>query len=126
MTYGNGSGPLCQEGPQGDFRNGPPNCSTENQPKRRAKILHPHSKRASMLRAFLAAGDRGINCFESALRHHDFVLRSTVSDYRNNLGVSFNRKFETVPGHGGAKVDCVRYSLTPEGAQLARELLGAE
>jgi hypothetical protein len=86
--------------------------------------LNPKSKRAAILRAFLDLGARGMNCFEAALRHHDFVLRTTVSECSRYHGIHFNKRFEQVPGHNGSNVDCVRYSLTAEGAAKARELLG--
>src|SRR5262245_59349684 len=85
--------------------------------------LRPQSKRASMLRAFLALGNRGMNCFQAANQYHDYVLRSAISDFRRQFGLEFHRKYETVPGQNGSKVDCVRYWLSSAGAEKARELL---
>lgn len=93
------------------------------QPRRK---LRPQSKRASLLRAFLNLGERGMNCFEAANQHHDYVLRSSVSDFRRCFGIQFLRKFETVPGHNGSKIECCRYWLSPDGARIARELLEGE
>jgi hypothetical protein len=76
-----------------------------------------------MLRAFLLLRESGMNCFEAANRHHDYILRTTISDLRREFGVEFDRKYETVPGHNGTKVDCVRYWLSSAGAEKARELL---
>lgn len=96
----------------------------ETPPTPPAKPLNPDSKRAAILRAFLEVGERGMNCFTAALKYGDFVLRTTVSECSRYHGIAFNKKFEQVPGRNGSKVDCVRYSLTAEGAQKARELLG--
>lgn len=88
------------------------------------KTLRPQSKRASLLRVFLERGERGLNCFEAVREAHDYVLRSSISDFRRSFGIEFTRRYETVPGHNGGRVDCVRYSLTPDSAAKARELLG--
>lgn len=89
----------------------------------RPKKLRPQSKRASLLRAFLKLGEHGMYCFEAANQHHDYVLRSSISDFRRNLGIEFYRRYEAVPGHNGSKVDCCRYWLSPAGAEVARSLL---
>jgi hypothetical protein len=86
--------------------------------------LNPNTKRAAILQVFLELGDRGMNCFEAALRHGDFVLRTTVSECTRYHGIEFHKHFEQIPGRRGSKVDCVRYSLTEEGAARVRELLG--
>src|SRR5262245_56420439 len=65
-----------------------PNPLTAQSPRK----LRSQSKRASMLRAFLVLGDDGMNCFEAANRHHDYVLRSTISDFRRQFGIEFDRK----------------------------------
>jgi len=85
--------------------------------------LKPRTKRAAVLRVFLERGDRGLTCFESVPLAHDYVLRTTVSELQRLNGVLFNKRFEQVPGFNGSRVDCVRYTLTPEGAERARELL---
>lgn len=89
------------------------------------KPLNPGTKRAAILRAFLEVGADGMNCFTAALRYGDFVLRTTVSECSRYHGIAFHKRFEQVPGRNGSKVECVRYSLTPEGATKTRELLGA-
>lgn len=86
--------------------------------------LSPDTKRAAVLRAFLERGVRGLNCFEAVSIAHDYVLRTTVSECSRYHGIQFNKRFEAVSGHAGSKVDCVRYTLTAEGAAKVRELLG--
>ncbi|OAI51719.1 hypothetical protein AYO46_07520 [Betaproteobacteria bacterium SCGC AG-212-J23] len=76
-----------------------------------------------MLRVFLERGERGLNCFEAVRLARDYVLRTTISDFRK-LGIFFQRKFETVPGFNNSKIECVRYWLSPRDAQTARDLLG--
>lgn len=88
------------------------------------KPLGPDTKRAAVLRVFLERGERGLNCFEAVRLAHDYILRTTVSECSRVHGIEFAKRFESVPGHAGSKVDCVRYSLTPEGAARVRELLG--
>jgi hypothetical protein len=87
-----------------------------------SKPINPTTKRAAVLRVFLERGNTGLNCFEAVNLAHDYVLRSTVSELVRD-GISFSKRPEQVPGHGGSPVDCVRYSLTPEGAAKARALL---
>lgn len=88
------------------------------------KKLNPKTKRASVLRVFLERGERGLNCFEAVSLAHDYVLRSTCSELARYNGIEFRKQYEQIPGHGGSKVDCVRYSLSPAGAATARALLG--
>src|SRR5688572_16671246 len=88
--------------------------------------LNPNSKRANVLRCFLKRGADGLNCFEAVRLAHDYVLRTTVSELIRYNGIQFIKSFEQVSGKGRGRVDCVRYSLTPEGEAKARELLGAE
>lgn len=89
-----------------------------------ARHLSPKSKRASVLRCFLERGNAGLNCFEAVRLAHDYVLRTTVSECWRYHGIEFAKSYETVPGHAGSEVQCVRYRLTDEGAQRSRELLG--
>jgi hypothetical protein len=96
--------------------------SEHRAPEHRA--LNPTSKRASVLRVFLERGERGLNCFEAVRLAHDYVLRTTVSELYRYNGIEFKKRYEQVPGHAGSTADCVRYSLTPQGADKARELLG--
>lgn len=89
------------------------------------KPLDPDTKRAGVLRVFYQRGQRGLNCFEAVPLAHDYVLRTTVSECARYHGIGFAKRFESVPGHAGSRVDCVRYTLTAEGAARVRELLGA-
>ena len=90
--------------------------------------LTPGTKRADVLQAFIDRGRRGLNCFEAVGVCHDYVLRTTVSEFRRDFGIAFEKERETVPALGGSKTaECVRYRLTPEGEAMARDLLaGAE
>lgn len=88
------------------------------------KMLDPDTKRAAVLRVFLERGQRGLNCFEAVQLAHDYILRTTVSECARLHGIAFAKRFECVPGHAGNTVDCVRYSLSAEGAARVRELLG--
>lgn len=86
--------------------------------------LNPNTKRASILKQFIELGARGMNCFEAANWHHDYVLRSTVSDIQRDYGILFDRKPEKVPNAFGKTTDCVRYWLSPKEQGKALELLG--
>jgi hypothetical protein len=99
------------------------NDSNASEPTPLEPRLRPNTKRASVLRIFLERGDAGMNCFEAVSVAHDYVLRSTISDLYRGFGITFNRKYEQVPGHAGSKVECVRYWLSPEGEAKARKLL---
>lgn len=85
--------------------------------------LKAGTKRAGVLRSLLDRGRSGLNCFEAVRLCHDYVLRSTISDLRREYGFTFSRKWEKIPGHGGSRVDCVRYWLSPEDEARARDLL---
>lgn len=86
--------------------------------------LNPNTKRAAIIKQFLQLGERGMNCFEAANRHHDYVLRSTVSDIQREYGVMFFRKMEQVPNAFGKTTDCMRYWIAPNSIPIARELVG--
>lgn len=88
--------------------------------------IRPGTKRADVLRAFLDRGERGLNCFEAANQLHDYVLRSTVSELAREHGLTFTRKWETVPGHNGTKTECVRYWLSACDVEKVRALIGLE
>ena len=75
------------------------------------KKLKYSTKKASMLRLFINLGERGLNCFEAANSHHDYVLRTTVSDLYRDYGIEFSRKYEQVPNAFGTVTDCMRYWL---------------
>lgn len=70
-----------------------------------------NTKKASMLRLFINLGERGLNCFEAANSHHDYVLRTTVSDLQRDYGLEFSRKYEQVSNAFKTKTDCMRYWL---------------
>lgn len=86
--------------------------------------LNPNTKRASILKQFIELGAKGMNCFEAANRHHDYVLRSTVSDIQREYGIWFDRKMEQVPNAFGKTTDCMRYWLCPKERTKALNLLG--
>lgn len=88
--------------------------------------LKCNTKKASMLKLFVRLGDTGLNCFNAANNHHDFVLRTTVSDLQRDYGLKFSRKWEQVPNAFGGKTDCVRYWLDDVNKAKALELLGDE
>lgn len=117
MTIGNESPALVAALAERETFGEPAHCNEE------PKTLRANSKRASMLRAFLQVGASGLNCFQSANEHHDYVLRSTVSDFRRDFGITFEKRPEVVPGFAGSRVHCVRYALTQDGAAKARKLL---
>ena len=73
--------------------------------------LKYNTKKASMLRLFVSLGERGLNCFEAANSHLDYVLRTTVSDLHRDYGIEFSRKYEQVPNAFGSVTDCMRYWL---------------
>lgn len=85
-----------------------------------------NTKKASMLRLFIRLGDRGLNCFEAANSHHDYVLRTTVSDLQRDYDLEFTRKYEQVPNAFGTMTDCVRYWLDDVNKTKALEILGIE
>lgn len=85
-----------------------------------------NTKKANMLRLFINLGERGINCFESANSHHDYVLRTTVSDLQLDYGLEFSRKWEQVPNAFGGKTDCLRYWLDDVNKAIAQAILGNE
>ena len=79
--------------------------------KGNTKKLKCNTKKASMLRLFIHLGERGLNCFEAANSHHDYVLRTTVSDLQRDYGLEFSRKYEQVPNAFNTITDCMRYWL---------------
>ncbi len=93
--------------------------NTTNKPKY-------NTKKASMLRLFIKLGERGLNCFEAANSHHDYVLRTTVSDLQRDFGLKFSRHYEQVPNAFGSKTDCMRYWLDDVNKAKAQAILGNE
>ena len=92
-------------------------------PSARPRKVRPGTKKANLLKAFLARGERGLNRFESERLAHDHVLPSSVSGLIRDYGFAFNRQEETVPGFAGSQVSTMRYWLTEQDIILARELL---
>ena len=90
------------------------------------KKLKYNTKKASMLRLFVQLGERGLNCFEAANNHHDYVLRSTVSDLHLDYGIEFSRKYEQVFNAFGTVTDCMRYWLDDTNKAKAQSILGNE
>lgn len=90
------------------------------------KKLKYNTKKASMLRLFINLGDRGLNCFEAANSHHDYVLRTTVSDLQRDYGLEFSRKYEQVPNAFKTTTDCMRYWLDDANKAKALAILGNE
>lgn len=88
-----------------------------------AKKINPKSKRAHVLRCFLQRGSRGLSCFEAVDLCRDYVLRTSVSELVRFHGIGFTKRYEHFTNSGGSRTDYVRYALTAEGAQRARELL---
>jgi hypothetical protein len=92
----------------------------------KTKLIDRNTKKASMLKLFVDLGERGLNCFEAANRHHDYVLRTTVSDLHRDYGIEFDRKHEKVPNAFGKKTSCVRYWLDSSNTSKAKLLLDSE
>ena len=90
------------------------------------KKLKYNTKKAIMLRLFVSLGERGLNCFEAANSHHDYVLRTTVSDLHRDYGIEFSRKYEQVPNAFGTVTDCMRYWLDDLNTAKALATLGIE
>ncbi len=82
------------------------------------------TKQTSMLNLFVEKGEAGLNCFEAANFHHDYVLRTTVSDIQRKYGLVFLRKMESVPNAFGGKTECKRYWLKEVDREKARKILG--
>jgi hypothetical protein len=108
-------------GDAGKAEDSPEYTPATETPQRQRRRLLAGTKLAAIVRALLERGS--LNCFQAALEHHDFVLRSTISGLRREYGFVFLKRDETVPGHNGSKVTCTRYSLTAEDRELARALL---
>jgi len=85
-----------------------------------------NTKKASMLRLFIQLGERGLNCFEAANQHHDYVLRTTISDLQRDYGLLFTRKYEQVPNAFDKTTDCMRYWLDDVNKAKAIAILGNE
>lgn len=69
------------------------------------------TKKDTMLKTFIELGKSGMNCFEAANRHNDYVLRTTISDLNRDYGIEFAREWEKVPNAFGKTTLCLRYWL---------------
>lgn len=92
----------------------------------KTKPLDLTTKKANMLKLFAELGERGLNCFEAANRHHDYVLRTTVSDLQRDYGLEFCKKHESVPNAFGKTTSCVRYWLDGFNTSKAKQLFNCE
>ena len=88
------------------------------------KKLKYNTKKASMLRLFVSLGERGLNCFEAANIHHDYVLRTTVSDLQRDYGIKLSRHYEKIPNAFKTTTDCMRYWLDDTNIAKAQSILG--
>jgi hypothetical protein len=77
-----------------------------------------------MLDLFIEKAEEGLNCFEAANYHHDYVLRTTVSDIQRKYGLVFSRKMESVSNAFGGKTECKRYWLDDVNRGKAQQILG--
>lgn len=90
----------------------------------KTKPRRQFTKKEAMLKKFIALGRYGMNCFEAANRHHDYVLRTTVSDLHRDYGLEFTREWEKVPNAFGKTTDCKRYWLDDSNIDKALAVLG--
>lgn len=81
------------------------------------------TKQTAMLTLFVKRGEMGLNCFEAANYHHDYVLRTTVSDLQRKYGLVILRKMETVPNVFGGRTECKRYWMDDVNIAKARRIL---
>ena len=81
------------------------------------------TKKDAMLKLFVQLGDRGMSCFEAVL-HHDYVLRSTVSDIKQDFGIMLSSRYEKIPNAFGKFTDCKRYWLDEHNLAKAIAHLG--
>lgn len=91
-----------------------------------SKRLKYNTKKFKMLKLFTRLGESGLNCFQAANSHRDYVLRSTIADLQKNYGLEFSRKRERVPNAFGGSTDCVRYWLDEKNIIKAISLLEEE
>ena len=84
------------------------------------------TKREAMLKTFIKQGKKGLNCFQAANNHHDYVLRTTVSDLHRDYGIEFAREWEKVPNAFGKTTDCMRYWLDDSNKAKALALFDNE
>lgn len=89
-----------------------------------AKKPKYNTKKSSMIKLFIRLGERGLNCFEAANSHNDYVLRTTVSDIQRDYGLLFSRKYEQVPNAFGRVTDCMRYWLDDANKAKAITIVG--
>ena len=87
------------------------------------KLHKYHTKKEAMLKCFIKQKSLGLNCFEAANNHHDYVLRTTVSDLTRDYGIEFKRRWEKVPNAFGKRTDCKRYWLDDDNIGKALAVL---
>ena len=112
-----------------DFEKDEPKYKEEAAPTTSpSKTKHPRqfTKKEAMIKLFIKRGRRGLNCFEAANFHKDYVLRSTVSDLHRDYGLEFAREWEKVPNAFGKTTDCVRYWLDESNISKAIALLDGD
>lgn len=98
-----------------------PEDKTQGSAKRNctADANQPERKWRRVLRALLDG--RTLNRFEAARELKDWCLNTTISQLEAR-GVTILRRDESVPGAFGP-VHCCRYTLAPESAERARQLI---
>lgn len=79
------------------------------------------SKDEAMLKAFVLAGDTGINAPEAAFHHHDLCLHSTASRFKRVYGIVLCSKSETFGRFGSM---CSRYRLSGADRPRVAAMLG--
>ena len=89
----------------------------------KTKLPKHHTKKTSILKVLVNVGDRGLDCFQAAIQHRDFVLRSTISDLQRDYDLDISREWIKVPNQFGSKTDCVRYWLDEANRAKAIKLL---
>ena len=87
------------------------------------KRLNSNTKKIKLLAEFVSLGELGMNCFEAAIYHGDYVLRTTVSELQRDCGLEFSRKYEQVPNKYGSLTSCVRYWLDEANRATAKVVI---
>lgn len=96
-------------------------CSTSSDTNYIPKKPRAKSKDEAMLRAFLEAGDAGINSPEAAYRHHDLCMHSTAHRLKRVYGIVLLRRSEAFGRFGSI---CSRYWLSETDRQRVAAMLG--
>jgi hypothetical protein len=85
------------------------------------KRLRKGTKRYNVLRTFIQRGKAGLNMFEAERFCRDHVLRTTVSEFKSDFGLNFEREYETIQNE--FETCCVRYWLEDEEIAKARPIV---